>query len=176
MDIGPLRPADVDALVLFFDRLSPGDRTFFKQEVRGKSTVEDWLRDRDARRLLAHVDGRVVGCVAVVPGVGWSNHVRELLLVVEPAARGAGVGAALARAALDTALADGAAKVVVEVVADQVATIGLFTKLGFAAEALLVAHVRDATGQPHDLIVLTHPVDETWSTMSTLGIDDAVGS
>ena len=62
-------------------------------------------------------------------------------------------------------------KVVVEVVADQVATIALFQGLGFEAEAFLADHVRDATGRLHDLIVLSHQVDDTWGAMTTIGLD-----
>ena len=64
---------------------------------------------------------------------------------------------------------------VVEVVADQVGSITMFERLGFEGEALLKDHVRNRDGQLRDLLVLSHVVDGTWSSMAVTGIDEAVG-
>jgi len=66
----------------------------------------------------------------------------------------------------------GLTKVVVEVVADQEPAIGLFTRLGFKPEALLCNHVRDRSGELHDLLVLAHDVEDVESVMATTGITD----
>ena len=68
----------------------------------------------------------------------------------------------------------GLSKLVVEVVAAQEATVAMFASLGFEAEALLEAHVRDNTGELNDLFVMAHFVDDTWSAMETTGIADLV--
>ena len=139
------------------------------------ATVESWLAEPSRIRLLARdIDGAVIGYVAVIPGVGWSSHVGELRLVVEPDRRGEGVGRTLARAGLAAAVEAGLTKVVVEVVAEQVSTIALFQQLGFVAEALLEDHVRDATGRLTDLIVLSNRADDTWATMATVGLDEVL--
>ena len=70
-------------------------------------------------------------CTAVIPGAGWSSHVGEVRLVVDPNRRRGGVGKALARRALVAALEADLRKLVVEVVADQEPAIRLFTELGF---------------------------------------------
>ena len=57
--------------------------------------------------------------VAVVPLQGWSSHVGEVRVIVDPAHRGRGIGRALARHAVLDALELGLTKLVVEVVADQ---------------------------------------------------------
>lgn len=171
-EIRPLGPADVANVVAFFDRVPVGDKTFFKETVEGAGTVESWLADQRSLRLLAlDLDGAVIGYVAVIPGVGWSSHVAELRLVVEPTRRGEGVGRKLARAGLAAAVDAGLSKVVVEVVAEQVSTIALFQGLGFVAEALLEDHVLDATGRLTDLIVLSNRATDTWATMATVGLD-----
>jgi hypothetical protein len=73
--------------------------------------------------------------------------------------------------ALAVAVEEGLAEVVVEVVADQESTIGLFTRLGFRAEALLVDRVRDPDGNDSDLLVLAHrPTDDRRSS-ETVGLD-----
>ena len=76
-----------------------------------RATVEGWLTgDRGRRGLAFDDDGRVVGYVAVVRLSGWSDHVGEVRLVVDPSARGQGLGRALARWALLQALEAGLAR------------------------------------------------------------------
>jgi L-amino acid N-acyltransferase YncA len=171
----PVGSGDAEALSGFFTRVPEGDRTFFKEDVLHGPTVVSWTQDtRNRRSLAVGADGRVLGYVAVFPGVGWSSHVGELRVVVDPAIRGRGLGRALARRGLLDALELGLTKMVVEVVADQAASIGLFQSLGFEAEALLRDHVRNRDGELRDLIVLAHSAEGLWSTMATLGVEDAL--
>ena len=79
----------------------------------------------------------VLGYCAVVPLHGWSSHVGEIRLIVDPAHRGEGVGTALARHATLKAFRAGLSKLVVEVLATQEFTIAMFSSLGFDPEALL---------------------------------------
>jgi L-amino acid N-acyltransferase YncA len=174
MDIRPPRPDDLDGLLAFFARIPEAERTFFKERVLDRAAVEGWLGGGPGRRGLACDAGEVAGYVAVVPLPGWSDHVGEVRLVVDPARRGAGVGRTLARWALLQALELGLAKLYVEVVADQEGAVAMFTALGFQAEGLLREHVRDGEGHRRDLILLAHPVEDQWAAMSAAGIDDAV--
>ena len=72
-------------------------------------------------------------------------------LVVDPEARGQGLGRALARWALLQALDGGLKKLTVEVVAEQEGAVAMFGGLGFQAEGLLRDHVRDRDGELRDL-------------------------
>jgi ribosomal protein S18 acetylase RimI-like enzyme len=92
--------------------------------------------------------------------------------VVDPERRRSGVGHELARRALIDALEAGLVKVVVEVMADQAPAVGLFTTIGFRPEAVLSNYVRDRDGGLHDLLVLTHDVEDVQSAMATMGIVD----
>jgi len=165
---------DLDALLAFFGRVPAAERTFFKEPVLDRSTVEDWLAGGPGRRGLACEEGAVAGYAAVVPLAGWSDHVGEVRLVVDPGSRGRGLGRALARWALLQALELGLRKLYVEVVADQEGAVAMFTALGFQPEGLLHDHVRDHGGELRDLVLLAHPVDDHWSAMATAGIDDAL--
>ena len=173
MNISPLAGDDVDRVVAFFARVPEGDRTFFKEPVAGAATVQAWLSS-DAIRLLGSDGDAVVGYAAVIPGVGWSSHVGELRLVVDPQRRREGIGAAMAKAALIAALQAGLSKVVVEAIATQDATIALFAGLGFQPEALLADQVRDADGGLHDLMVLALRGEETWATLTAMGLDQVL--
>lgn len=172
MDVQPLSRACVGPLQEFFRRVPESDHASFAEDVFEPGLVASWLGDARARRAVALEDDQVVGYVAVIPLLGWSSHVGNLRVVVDPAARGKGVGRALARHGLLASLDLGLTKTVVEVVVDAVPAIGMFEAIGFEPEALLRDHVRDKTGALRDLVVLAHLVDGTWSGMATAGIDE----
>ncbi len=174
VEVRALQSADADALRRFFGRVPEGDRTFFREDVLAPGVVERWLADPGQHRLIAVVDGEIVGSVAVIPGVGWTHHVGELRLVVDPTYRRRGVGRLLAQRAVVEAVELGTAKLVVEVVAEQDSTVAMFSALGFEPEGLLRAHVRSHAGEVHDLLVLSHVVQELWDTMRATGIDELV--
>jgi ribosomal protein S18 acetylase RimI-like enzyme len=171
MDFRPIAAGDEAALKRFFARIPDADRTFLKEDVDDPDVVAAWALP-SAARVIAVDDGEVVGSVAVVPLHGWSSHVGEVRLVVDPEQRGRGIGRGLARQAVIDAVDLGLAKLVVEVIADQTALIGMFQALGFEPEALLVDHVRDRTGTVRDLLVLANDVESQFASMATAGITD----
>jgi GNAT superfamily N-acetyltransferase len=173
MDIRQLEPGDRDALTRFLERIPAADRTFFKEDVDDPEVVDAWVRPGPARAVAVE-DGEVVGSVAVVPLHGWSSHVGEVRLIVDPGYRGRGIGRALARRAVLEALNLGLQKMVVEVIAVQEPTIAMFRSLGFDPEAVLVDHVHDRSGELRDLMVLAHSVAEQWSAMIRAGIAEEV--
>jgi ribosomal protein S18 acetylase RimI-like enzyme len=173
MQIRRIEPADRVALEAFLARIPDADRTFLKEDVAEPDVVAAWARPGDARSI-AFDDGVVLGYVAVIPLHGWSSHVGEVRIVVDPAQRGHGVGRALARHAVLEALALGLFKMVVEVIADQDGLIAMFRGLGFEPEALLVDHVRDRSGELRDLLVLAHSVEQQWASMAAAGIADGL--
>ena len=177
MDVRPLSAEHVAPLEAFFRRVPESDHNSFAEDVFEEGLVESWLTDTRARRAVAvGDDGSVVGYVALLPLHGWSSHVGSLRVVVDPEVRGKGVGRALARSGLLSALELGLSKIVVEVVVDAVPAIGMFEALGFEPEALLRDHVRDKSGELHDLVVLAHLVEGTWSGMATAGLEDALAT
>jgi ribosomal protein S18 acetylase RimI-like enzyme len=171
MEIRPIEAGDSGALSRFFERIPESDRTFFKEDVGDPRVLADWVQP-EAGRTIA-VDGeQVVGALAVVPLVGWSSHVGEVRLVVDPDQRGRGIGRRLAQQAVLSAVEMGLGKLVVEVIADQAPLIAMFRGLGFEPEALLTDHVRDRSGQTRDLIVLANSVDEQFAALSAAGVAD----
>jgi ribosomal protein S18 acetylase RimI-like enzyme len=173
MEIRPLQPADRTAIESFLERVPEGDRTFFKEDVTDPSVIDSWARPGSARSLA--VDGdTVLGYVAVVPLQGWSSHVGEVRVIVDPEHRGQGIGRALARHAVMEALGLGLTKMVVEVVAEQAPTIAMFRSYGFDPEALLRDHVRDRGGELRDLMILAHSVEESAAAMAAAGLADGL--
>jgi ribosomal protein S18 acetylase RimI-like enzyme len=169
MELRPIEAGDEPALSRFFERIPESDRTFLKEDVGDPRVLEDWVQPGTGRTVAVD-DGAIVGALAVVRLVGWSSHVGEVRLVVDPDHRGRGIGRLLARQAVLEAVDMGLAKLVVEVIADQGALIAMFRGLGFEPEALLTDHVRDRTGQMRDLIVLANSVDEQFAALSAAGV------
>jgi ribosomal protein S18 acetylase RimI-like enzyme len=171
MEIRPIEAGDSPVLSRFFEQIPESDRTFLKEDVGDPRVLDDWVQPGTGRTI-AIEDGQVVGALAVVPLVGWSSHVGEVRLVVDPDHRGRGIGRRLARQAVLAAVDMGLGKLVVEVISDQAALIGMFRGLGFEPEALLTDHVRDRSGQMRDLIVLANSVDEQFTALAAAGVAD----
>ena len=169
MEIRPLGPGDTAAVERFLQRIPEGDRTFFKEDVTDPDVLEAWIQPGAGRSIAVDGDG-VVGYVALVPLTGWSSHVGEVRMVVDPDRRGRGIGRSLARHAVLEALELGLTKMVVEVVADQDAAIAMFRSLGFDPEALLKDHVRDQAGELRDLMILAHAAEHAYAAMATAGL------
>ncbi len=170
-----LSPDDVGALRDFFAAVPAEDHTFFKEDVDDPAVAERWVDDtRSIRCLAVNEDGQLVGWAALIPGVGRTGHVVEMLLVIAGANRRQGLGRMLARRMLVEALEHGYRKVSVHLAADNPGPIAMFRGLGFEPEALLRDQLCDPSGQLHDVMVLSHAVDEAWSTMLTGGLDTAV--
>jgi ribosomal protein S18 acetylase RimI-like enzyme len=174
VQLRPVTAADTPALVAFVARIPEGDRTFLEADALDPARVASWAGDQRARRAVATDGDDVTGIVTVVPGVGWTSHVGELRLVVDPARRRAGLGRELARRGLLEALDLGLTKVTVGVMAPNQGALAMFTGLGFTPEALLHDHVRDGTGALQDLVLLAHEVSEQWGAMATVGLDEAL--
>ena len=171
MEIRELEVTDREAVERFVERVPERDRTFYKEDVEATDVIAAWTRPGSARDVAVE-DGEVVGYVAVVPLHGWSSHVGEVRVIVDPDRRGRGIGRALVRRAVTEAIELDLRRMVVEVVADQEATIAMFRSLGFDPEALLADHVRDQSGALRDLMILAHSVEEQWSSMVAAGIAD----
>jgi L-amino acid N-acyltransferase YncA len=169
MEIRQLEERDQAAIERFIARIPEGDRTFFKEDVADPEVVRAWARP-GAARLLAVDDNAVLGSAAVVPLHGWSSHVGEVRVIVDPDQRGKGVGRVLAQRAILEALELGLTKMVVEVIAEQESTVAMFRSLGFDPEALLADHVRDRSGELRDLMVLAHSVDAAAGGLQMAGV------
>jgi len=173
MEIRRLETGDEVALTRFVSRIPEGDRTFFKENVLDTEVVAAWVQHGEARSLAVE-DGEILGTVTVVPLQDWSSHVGEVRVIVDPAHRRRGIGRALARHAVVEALGLGLEKMMVEVIADQDATIAMFRSLGFEPEALLKDHVRDDDGELHDLMLLAHSVEASLASLDAVGLGDAL--
>jgi len=171
VEIRQLQDGDRDPVIRFLARVPEADKTFLKEDLDDPAIALAFMQPGPAR-ILAVEGGEVVGWLNVVRLHGWSDHVGEVRLIVDPGHRGRGIGRMLAQRAVVEALGIGLTKVVVEVIAVQQETIGMFRSLGFDPEALLADHVRDRAGELRDLMILSHSVNDQLVSMITSGIVD----
>ncbi|GAB2969980.1 GNAT family N-acetyltransferase [Nocardioides montaniterrae] len=174
MTIQDFGTAYVGPLSDLFARLPESDLTFIKEDVSPEA-VAGWPGAAGWRWVHVEDDGTVTGLAALLPLTGWSDHVAELRLVVDPATRGRGIGRLLAQHAVAHGIRSGLLKVVVEVPAAQDRITEMFLGLGFTGEALLRDHFRDRSGQVQDLIMLALLAEQTFDAMSAVGLADVLG-
>ena len=151
MSIRPMVPEDQGALLDFFRSIPPEDRFYLKEDVTDPKIIARWAQTLDYSRalpLLAFLDGKIVGD-------GVRQHIGEVRVVVAPAYRNRGVGRGLLHQLIDIAGDQGLKQLLFEVVADTEQTARHTAQvLGFVQVAVLPAHVRDSSGNPHDLIIM----------------------
>lgn len=171
---------DKDALAAFIATVPEHDLLFLDSDITHPKVLAAWVRGLGTGRvtsLLARVDGRVVGCTAIVLNIlSWSRHVGELRVLLSPDCRGLGLGTTLMQECFIQALELGLEKLCMQATVDQPAAIAGFENLGFHAEALFHNHVKDSEGRRYDLAVLSHDVARVQSQMEALGIPGAVNA
>ena len=172
LSVRPYTEQDRDDLVALLLSIPSGEHMFVKRDIADIADVRAWLDDTPAQWTVATRGAEFAGAAAVIARQGWSSHVSEIRMVVAPAHRRRGVGAALARGALLSAVEHGSLVVTVEVLAEQQGVVTLFRGLGFVPEALLTDQVRDAKGGLHDLVVLAHSVPAVASRAQSIGALD----
>jgi ribosomal protein S18 acetylase RimI-like enzyme len=163
----------IGGVTTFFGGLPNSDLTFIKEDV-SPAALDRWPAAPGWRWVDVDDDGTVNALAALLPLTGWSDHVAELRLVVDPAARGRGVGRSLAQHAVAQAVRSGLLKVVVEVPAAHERVAGMFLGLGFTGEALLRDHFRDRNGELQDLIMLAYLAEQAFEAMSAVGLADVL--
>lgn len=151
--------SDQAAMLAFTTTLPEHDLLFLSRDVQHPRVVEAWAQaigEGVIDSLVAEDEGKIVGTAALVRDpYSWSAHVGEVRLLVSPDRRGAGLGRDLLEAIFAIAHAHGATKLIAQMTPDQTGSVSLFESLGFRGEAMLRDHVRDRSGQFHDLVILS---------------------
>jgi len=99
---------------------------------------------------------------------GWRRHVGEVRVVVSPEFQRQGLATALIRELVNQASVLGLKKLEAQILDSQEGARIAFEQLGFREEARLRAHALDVHNRLHDLLILTHNVDDPWLSMEIL--------
>jgi L-amino acid N-acyltransferase YncA len=175
-----MQRADKDAFVRFTSGLDDHDLLFLRTDITDPKVIDAWLDNIDAGRtvtVVADRAGEIVGYGALhMANATWSQHVGEIRVLAASNMRGLGLGQLLTEAVFAQALDRGIEKIVAQFTIDQKGAIATFEELGFKAEALLRDHVKDRTGQKHDLLVFSHDVANFASQLDAYGVSEAAGA
>jgi len=154
-----LEADDRARLAAFAASLPEEDLLFLERDITQPAEIDAWINDALQGRivtLLACEDDNVVGYATYSRGtVRWTCHVAELRVVVTQSVRGLGIGRFLLELAFEMVLNLGVTKVIAHMTPEQIGARKLFEEMGFAEEAVLRDHARDANGLPHDLLLLS---------------------
>lgn len=173
----PFEQGDFGAVQAFAGGLPVHDLLFLARDIQHPKVMSAWLDSIAEGEIVSLValDGEdVVGTTAIVrDALGWSPHVAEIRLLVGEEMRGKGLGRILLQHSFADAVDAGAEKLIARMTPDQRGAIQLFEEMGFRGEALLRDHVRDRSGQVHDLAILSLDVARLGAHHGALGFTEA---
>jgi len=170
VSLRPMKDTDKQAVLAFAGTLPPHDLLFLARDIRQEKVVDAWIaqsgEDGSITTLLAVDDeGNIRGCLALVrDDLSWSPHVADVRILVGTDSRSMGLGRLLALHGVDRALADEVEKLTVRMTPDQDGAIRMFEELGFCPEAMLRDHVRDASGETNDILIMALRLDRYSAT------------
>lgn len=176
----PLAADDAQALLAFAQAIPLHDLLFLQRDIRKPRVIAAWLDQiasgQIASRVVVDDSGRVLACTALVRDeFSWSPHVAEVRILIAPEARGGGLGRRLAHEVMQAARAAQVKKLFVRMTPDQEGALYVFQDLGFVPEALLRDHVRDAAGQPHDIVILALDLQRQQDQQALYGLGEIQG-
>ena len=158
----PMVREDVDRLWTFFQRIPPGDKMFFRQDVARKEVVQRWADTLDHESvlpILALEGDRVVGDATLHrQKTGWKQRVGVVRIQVAPDYRHLGLGTAMIRELRHLGEKAALRYLMAEVLEEQAAAVRAFEKLGFRRAAVYRNFANDQEGHMHDLVVLLYPM------------------
>ena len=153
----PYGDGDVAALGAFLRALPQRDLLFFRQDVGNEDVLRSWLdvNTHETVATLAERGKQIVGFAYVQRyNVPWTLHVGNIVAVVDPKLRNAGLGTQLLRATIENGLVLGLEKLAARILIEDRDSVHVFEKLGFRHEGTLLDHAKGADGTLYDLAAL----------------------
>ncbi len=155
----PMKMSDEGRLHEFFCRIPEEDRKLLKEDVANRDVVATWCRRIDYNRVLpvlAEAQGKIVGDATLHrKQSGWLQHVGEVRVVVDPEYRRKGLGSLLIEDLMLLAIDAKLERLFVELIANEIAAVKAFERVGFERVAHLPGFARDRNNLPQDLLVLS---------------------
>ena len=156
----PMGPDDVDRLWVFFQRVPPEDKMFFRQDVSRREVVQRWADTLDydlVLPILALEGSRVVGDATLHrQRTGWKQRVGVVRVQIAPDYRHLGLGTAMVRELRHLGEKAALHYLMAEVIEEQAAAVRAFEKMGFDRAAIYPSFVNDQKGGIHNLVVLLY--------------------
>jgi putative acetyltransferase len=152
-----LGPDDKDALVTFFQSVTPGDLQYIRSRVQDKKVVSQWALKPDYDRVLpivALVQERIVGEATLHFRTGPHAHVAEIRIFLSSDFRRRGLGVQMLETMFELARWRDTHLLEAQIVADQSRVIKAFKKLGFEQQGSLEDYFKTSELGARDVAVL----------------------
>ena len=155
---------DRDALVAFAQSLQPEDLMFLRLDITKPEVIDQWIghiEEGNTVTVLACESDRIIGYGTLhFNETWWTRHLGQVRILVQGDRRKLGLGRRLAVEIFQLAREKKIHRIFVQLAADQPRVRQLFEDLGFRAEALLTDWVMDREARTHDLLIMSHHVDD----------------
>jgi GNAT superfamily N-acetyltransferase len=156
----PMEASDESALTQFFRRIPVDERQLFKHDVTQSSVIRGWVQSLDYSNILPLMvfqDRRIVADATLHRDRrGWSHHVAEVRIALDPEFRGRGLARQLLEEFIEFAPAMNVAILNACVLDVQHGARELVEAVGFVPIATLPQHAIDLAGVVHDILVYSY--------------------
>ncbi len=165
--IRSLTSKDLDKLMAFYRSLPLEDRKYLRVDVTDRKVVAQRIKSAEhdkVFRIIALYQDRIVADGALeLSGEEWRRHQGELRVIAARAFRRRGLGLIIMRELYFLAAAENVEKLVAKMMRPQKSARAICLRLGFREELLLPDYVKDLSGKPQDLVIMTCDLDDMWS-------------
>lgn len=162
---------DLDKLMQFYRSLPPEDRKYLRVDVTDRDVVAHRIKHTEhgniIRIIALHKDKIVADGALELSGEEWRRHQGEIRVIVARSFRRQGLGMVMMRELYFIATEKNVEKVVAKMMRPQTAARTICHKLGFKEEHLLPDYVKDLSGKPQDLIIMTCDLPDMWKELDS---------
>ncbi len=155
---------DHNAVVSFAQSLKQDDLMFLRLDITKPVVVEQWIEhieEGNTVSVLACEGDTIIGYGTLhFNETNWTRHLGQIRILVQSGRRKLGLGRRLAVEIFQLAREKKLHRIFVQMAADQPYVRQLFEDLGFRAEALLTDWVMDRNDRTHDLLIMSHHVED----------------
>ena len=166
---------DLDRLMSFYQSLPEEDIKYLRVDVTNRNIVKqriEFAEAGDIFRIIALKGDSIIADGALeLTTEEWRRHQGELRVIVAEEFRRKGVGMIIMRELYFLAIEKKVEKVVAKMMKPQVAIRKICKKLGFHEEVLIPDYVKDQTGKPQDLVIMTCDIQELWKELDQFYMD-----
>jgi RimJ/RimL family protein N-acetyltransferase len=158
--VRPMKSSDEQPLVDFFARMPVDERQLFKDDVTSSSVIRGWIRNLDYSNILPLLvfEGHRVVADATLhrDRRGWSRHVAEVRISLDPDFRGRGLARLLMQEFVEIGASLKVAILNASVLDVQRDARELIESVGFLHMATFPQHAIDLAGEVHDVLVYSY--------------------
>lgn len=152
-------------MLTFTKKLTADDMMYLRLDISQAEVLDEWLdntQNGKSTTVLALDEAGNVGgyCTLHRNLKSWTRHIGEIRVFVSNEMRGIGLARRLVNEIFQIAKQQNVQRLVVNIARDQLHIQQMLQRLGFKVEALLTDWLMSRDGRTHDLVIMSHSVEE----------------